>query len=555
MVSDGSSDSTAEVVRGIRDPRLRFHETSANIGKTAAQNEGLELVEGQVVVFTDADSSFGPEFLDVVKQGFLDARVGLVDCQVLFQQGDGKISENQSRYWRFEQSIRRIESDLGILAVASGAGLSIRRDLIQPMRDDVGEDCLLPLQVVEQGFLVRHMKEAQVVDRMPDSTEGELRARARMTARNIRGTLPHRRLLNPLAHPGIAFALWSHKLLRWLSPLWVTSLVGSGLAIVGLMFGWEVAVAFCGLLITVTWCSIRTLRASRPLPGLSFLGTFSLANLGFRDGYRKINQGYGASVQESTVSHGPISGKQGDQVNSDQPDVFNLADWLRRRMLRLVIFGIVGAMVGAGLFGVRQRGASLGVMTATVSRSLWIPYFNFGLAPKPFEPAAFDIEPIDQVFFERGGLADFAAEIKPAISWNRVELSMAFDPANAEEAQAAFERAMELVWQKEQGDFDQARVMLADMIRRLESIDESIGGRLHGDVTDLFRFRMTLESLSPPMWLKPLVIDPRYGGGLRSQAMSLLLHVGVGVSIALAIFVVPAFFERPLVAQGADSVD
>ncbi|RPG14996.1 MAG: glycosyltransferase [Phycisphaera sp. TMED9] len=293
VVSDGSTDSTAEVVRGIQDPRLRFHETSANVGKTAAQNEGLELVEGQVVVFTDADSSFGPGFLDAVKQGFLDARVGLVDCQVLFQQGDGKISENQSRYWRFEQSIRRIESDLGILAVASGAGLSIRRDLIQPMRDDVGEDCLLPLQVVEQGFLVRHMKDAQVIDRMPDSTEGELRARGRMTARNIRGTLSHRRLLNPLVHPGIAFALWSHKLFRWLSPLWVTAIVGSGLAITGLMFGWEVAVAVFGLVIVVTWCSIRTLRASRPLPGLSVLGTFSLANLGFAMGIVKSIRGTG----------------------------------------------------------------------------------------------------------------------------------------------------------------------------------------------------------------------------------------------------------------------
>ncbi|MDC0428957.1 hypothetical protein OAL71_00090 [Phycisphaerales bacterium] len=242
-------------------------------------------------------------------------------------------------------------------------------------------------------------------------------------------------------------------------------------------------------------------------------------------------------------------------MNSDQPGVFNLADWLRRRRLRLVIFGIVGAMVGAMIFGVRQRSASFGVMTATVSRSLWIPYFNFGLAPKAFEPTARDLEPIELAFFERGGLTDFAADIDAIVGWNNVELSMAFDPANEEEARVAFERAMELVWQKEQGAIDQVRVMLVDAIRRLESTDESIEGSLHGDVADLFRFRMTLESLSPPTWLEPLMINPPAGEGLRSQATSLLLHVGVGVSIALAIFVVPAFFERPLVGKGTDSVD
>ena len=98
VVSDGSTDETERIVRSIDDSRVRFHQTSGNVGKTAAQNEGMELVRGEVVVFTDADSSFAEGFLDVVTEGFRDPRVGLVDCQVRFDQGDGSIGENQSRY-------------------------------------------------------------------------------------------------------------------------------------------------------------------------------------------------------------------------------------------------------------------------------------------------------------------------------------------------------------------------------------------------------------------------------------------------------------------------
>ena len=293
VVSDGSTDETERIVRSIDDSRVRFHQTSGNVGKTAAQNEGMELVRGEVVVFTDADSSFAEGFLDVVTEGFRDPRVGLVDCQVRFDQGDGSIGENQSRYWRFEQSVRRQESDLGILAVASGAGLSIRRSLIRPMREDVGEDCLLPLQVVEQGFLVRHMSNALVVDRMPASTQGELRARSRMTARNIRGTLSHPRLLNPLGRPGVAMGLWSHKLLRWLSPVWLGLLIGSVASIAGIAADWTVSMIIVLAIMGFGWASIRALGSSLSIPGLGALGAFSLANLGFAVGIVKAMRGTG----------------------------------------------------------------------------------------------------------------------------------------------------------------------------------------------------------------------------------------------------------------------
>ncbi len=79
-----------------------------------------------------------------------------------------------------------------------------------------------------------------------------------MTLRNWQGTWTRSRLLNPLRHPGYAFALWSHKLLRWLSPVFVVSALISSVTLV------------------IVSPSLFTLAAAAPIAGL-----FLLAGAGY----------------------------------------------------------------------------------------------------------------------------------------------------------------------------------------------------------------------------------------------------------------------------------
>ena len=51
-----------------------------------------------------------------------------------------------------ELAIREAESLLGILAVMSGPVMAVRRELIPDMDDSVGDDCLIPLEVVSKVF-------------------------------------------------------------------------------------------------------------------------------------------------------------------------------------------------------------------------------------------------------------------------------------------------------------------------------------------------------------------------------------------------------------------
>jgi len=68
VVDDGSTDATLAVADAAAggDPRVRVIRTQPNRGKGFAVRTGMLAAEGDRVVFTDADGSYGPEQVDRV---------------------------------------------------------------------------------------------------------------------------------------------------------------------------------------------------------------------------------------------------------------------------------------------------------------------------------------------------------------------------------------------------------------------------------------------------------------------------------------------------------
>jgi dolichyl-phosphate beta-glucosyltransferase len=68
VVDDGSTDGTTAVADQIAaaDPRVRVVRTSHNHGKGYAVRTGIHAAQGDLVVFTDADGSYGPDQLERV---------------------------------------------------------------------------------------------------------------------------------------------------------------------------------------------------------------------------------------------------------------------------------------------------------------------------------------------------------------------------------------------------------------------------------------------------------------------------------------------------------
>lgn len=67
VVDDGSTDQTAEVVKGIVDPRITYVHTE-NRERAAARNAGTRLAKGNYVTFLDSDDRFYPDHLQKVHE-------------------------------------------------------------------------------------------------------------------------------------------------------------------------------------------------------------------------------------------------------------------------------------------------------------------------------------------------------------------------------------------------------------------------------------------------------------------------------------------------------
>ena len=72
VVDDGSTDNTPEILRSIRDSRLRLLRNERNLGIVAALNRGLEYASGEYICRMDAD--------DIALPGRLEQQVSFLDA-------------------------------------------------------------------------------------------------------------------------------------------------------------------------------------------------------------------------------------------------------------------------------------------------------------------------------------------------------------------------------------------------------------------------------------------------------------------------------------------
>ena len=89
VVDDASADDTAQHVRRIADPRVRYVRLENNGGACAARNAGMQLAKGAYIAFQDSDDVWHPEKLE--KQLALIESTGadVVVCAMSRVSGDG----------------------------------------------------------------------------------------------------------------------------------------------------------------------------------------------------------------------------------------------------------------------------------------------------------------------------------------------------------------------------------------------------------------------------------------------------------------------------------
>jgi glycosyltransferase involved in cell wall biosynthesis len=93
VVDDGSEDGTDDLVRSVRDSRLRVLRQACNEGVATARNRGLAEAKGGLIAFLDSDDEWRPEKLErqVARMRAAPSRVGLLYTGLLVRQPGGVV--------------------------------------------------------------------------------------------------------------------------------------------------------------------------------------------------------------------------------------------------------------------------------------------------------------------------------------------------------------------------------------------------------------------------------------------------------------------------------
>jgi cellulose synthase/poly-beta-1,6-N-acetylglucosamine synthase-like glycosyltransferase len=227
---DGCSDRTVEMARSASPPHARIFDFRQRRGKPAVINELVSHANGEIIVFSDANTMLASNAVLRLVRSFSSPRVGCVCGELKFEPApDGTPTEGV--YWRYEVLLKFLESRLNMMVGANGGLYAVRRSLFKPIpARGIIDDFLVSMAVRQQGYRLVYDPEATATEDAAASVGDEFYRRVRIGAGNFYALRYVWRLLSPSAGL-VSLALWSHKVLRWLVPFALVTAFGAAVAL------------------------------------------------------------------------------------------------------------------------------------------------------------------------------------------------------------------------------------------------------------------------------------------------------------------------------------
>jgi cellulose synthase/poly-beta-1,6-N-acetylglucosamine synthase-like glycosyltransferase len=285
VASDGSADATAERARAAgADVVLELPRG----GKVAAQNAAAKRASGEILAFSDANSTWAPDALRHLIEPFADPAVGYVCGQVRFLDPGGDNLEGA--YWRYEMAVREMESALAGITAGNGAIYAVRADAYVELPPAGSHDLSFPFRLAKQGRLALYVPWARAEEKMVPTLEGEFARKRRMMV-GLWDIVVGEGMLRPRGYPPLyGFEIGSHRLLRYATPLLHLLALLTNLALLG--EGWIYAVTLAAQLALLLAAALGGRLPFAPLRAARYyaMTTASIA-AGLWDRFRKGSPG------------------------------------------------------------------------------------------------------------------------------------------------------------------------------------------------------------------------------------------------------------------------
>lgn len=268
VIDSASSDGTAEVARGWGSTHpelpLRVLRLPERLGKAHALEAVRPSLTGDLVVLTDASTSWPPATLSRVPLAFSDPRVGALSGTYQ-PSGAGAAAAREVSLWGRKARLSLLESRADSTSYLMGEFLAVRRELFPKLPPDtIADDVAIALAVRRQGFRSIIVPDLTVSEPVLDTPGERWRQKLRRAAGGVRESWRARDMVGRARYGLFGRQIMVARLLMipflpWLLLGWAATGLALALLVVGAR---DVAFALLAILLAggATLALSRTLR-------------------------------------------------------------------------------------------------------------------------------------------------------------------------------------------------------------------------------------------------------------------------------------------------------
>lgn len=239
-ITDGTTDKSNKKLEAYSSVNVLFQPERQ--GKTAALNRAMKYITSSIVVFSDANTMLNKNAIIEIVKAFSDNKVGCVagEKRIKSLDKDSASSGGEGIYWKYESSLKNLDSRLNSAVGAAGELYAIRRELFEEMgRETLLDDFILSMRIAIKGYKIRYCKDAYAVESGTLNMEEEKKRKIRIAAGGLQSVIWLTPLLNVFKYPLLSFQYISHRVLRWtITPFMLISLLPLNIVLISIDDRW-----------------------------------------------------------------------------------------------------------------------------------------------------------------------------------------------------------------------------------------------------------------------------------------------------------------------------
>jgi cellulose synthase/poly-beta-1,6-N-acetylglucosamine synthase-like glycosyltransferase len=243
VASDCSSDSTDTIVESFIDSGVRLVRVDERRGKEYAQLCAIRESAGDILVFSDVSTRIPENSLRILALQFDDTRIGALSSEDRFISNDGRVV-GEGAYVKYEMWLRRLESERAGLIGLSGSFFAARREVCEDWDIYSPSDFNTALNCAKKGLVAITCPEVVGIYSDVKDPLIEYRRKLRTVVRGLTAITRHPEVLDPFRMGLFAFQVWSHKIMRWAVPWFMSVLLVSSLVLAAEGFVYQLALWF-----------------------------------------------------------------------------------------------------------------------------------------------------------------------------------------------------------------------------------------------------------------------------------------------------------------------